>query len=171
MADNQSHKHRHEWMVLAMWLGMFTGVVWTTVAMIGNMELPISLVFQFANTFKAPANPLTGATGASAAATIILYAAVILFVVGLYFLVSAWMKVGSMLLEVLVHYAREASSGSGDSLFSTLLYIAPMDGDEDKFDPDDADGSMPGEIIRNLAFAWGSIFLIHALLAAIPYAL
>lgn len=172
MADNQSQTHRHEWMVLMMWLGLFLGTVWTTVSIIGNIGLPVQLVsLQYSSAFTAPANPLTGQTGPTLWATFLLYAVAILFLVGLYFLITAWLKVGSVLLEIVVHYAREASSSSGESLFSTLLYVGSMEGDEDRFDPDDAEGSMPGEIIRNLAFAWGCIFLIHAMMAAIPYAL
>ena len=167
MADKGSSKHSHEWMALTIWIGLLIAALVSSVYMLNNLNLPSQILFQISSSFGAP-NPLTGQAGVSALANGMLYVDVLLFIGTIYFMVSAWLKLSAMLLEVVIYYARESHS---ESVFATMLFL-PMMGDDDAgFNPDDAEGSMPGDIVRNLAFAWVTTFLSYGLAIAIPYIL
>ncbi|MCH7662390.1 MAG: hypothetical protein IH859_00780 [Chloroflexi bacterium] len=165
MADNRSSKHSHEWMALTIWVGLFIGALASSIYMLNNMNLPSQILFQIAGSFGQP-NPLSGQLGATALAKGMLYVDLLLFIATIYFMVSAWLKLSSLLLEVVIHYASESHS---ESIFATMLYIPQMSDEDTGFNPDEAEGSIPGDIVRNLAFAWVSAFLSFGVAIAIPY--
>ena len=165
MADKESSKHSHEWIAISIWLGLLVATLVTSIYVLSNLNLPGQILAQSSQSF-AQLNPLTGEAGGSAVGKGILYGNLLLFVATIYFIASAWLKLGSVLLEVVIHYARESHS---EPIFATMLYLAQASGDKKGFDPDDAVGSMPGEIVRNLAFAWVATFLTYGMSIALLF--
>lgn len=165
MADNKSTKHSQEWMALTIWVGLFLGTLVSSIYMLSNLNLPSQILFQISNSFG-QLNPATGDSAWTAYANGALYAALLLYVGMIYFLVSSWLKLGAMLLEMVIHYAKDSNS---ESVFATMLYLSRRSVADKSFDPDEAEGSMPGEIVRNLGYAWVANFLIYGFLIAIPF--
>jgi hypothetical protein len=165
MADNKSSTHSHEWIAISIWLGLLLATLVTSIYVLSNLNLPGQILANFSSAF-AQANPLTGQTGGTALGKGILYVNLLLYLGSIYFMVTAWLKLSSMLLEVVIHYASETHT---EPVFATMLYLSRMSRGDKAFDPDDAVGSMPGEIVRNLGFVWVMTFLIFGLSTALPY--
>lgn len=165
MADNKSTKHSQEWMALTIWVGLFLGTLVSSIYMLSNLNLPSQILLSSSNSFG-QLNPATGDSVWTAYANGALYAALLLYVGMIYFLVSSWLKLGTMLLEMVIHYAKDSNS---ESVFATMLYLSRKSVDDKSFDPDEAEGSMPGEIVRNLGYAWVADFLIYGFSIAIPF--
>lgn len=165
MADNKSTKHSLEWMALTIWVGLFLGTLVSSIYILSNLNLPSQILFQISNSFG-QINPATGESSWTVYANGALYASLLFYVGMIYFLISAWMKLGTMLLEMVIHYASESNT---ESVFAVMLYLSRRSVADKSFDPDDAEGSMPGEIVRNLGYAWVASFLIYGFSIAIPY--
>lgn len=167
MAVNKSSKESQDWMALTIWVGLFIGTLVTSIYLLTSINLPGQIIAQSSQSFGQP-DLITGALGATSLAKAVLYGDVLLYIAVIYFLVSAWLKLGSMLLEMVIHYSRESSS---ESVFATMLYLSGKSASAKGFDPDEAEGSMPGDIVRSLAFAWVTAFAIFGLSLALLYVL
>lgn len=90
----------------------------------------------------------------------------LLMTIGLtYLLASAWMRFVDLTNTLLVAFVKRTEPGASNPIFFEMLHFKepeklPEDeAEEIATDPDDANGSMVGSILRSIALSWGIIIL------------
>jgi len=155
---NRKHspKSHDKWMAVLIWLALLAGLVYTS----GSSA---TLVFGGSMTNLVRTQVSLNQVGMNGDGVTIGDIAHLVFVAALLSqLVNAWLKFVTLTNELIVANAGTGGSGEMGELFlSFLLFETSIDyeeqGDderEEKLDPEDADGTLVGDVVRPLAYAW-----------------
>jgi hypothetical protein len=153
------------WMGFGVWVAMLAALLVTSkhaVSMISTGGYLWQLWSQMATSAYTAAGHQ--AFSSTAAAMVMAGSAFILAAVVL--IGSAWLKFATLSHSLIVSYAWLEEEEGGSTVFSDFLNFpkAMEEGDEEEADVDldQAEGSLVGDMVRHLAFAWAVMLLIPA---------
>lgn len=158
--ENSPSSSYDKWVPIVLWLALLAGLLYTSVSGTAlAMGGSITNLMQSQLSLEQTGENQRGMTTLEIVNLALM--AVLLSQV-----VNAWLKFVSLTDELIVAYAGASTFEGQKTLFSHLLVFDPSlgleaqeggDFEEAELDPEDAHGTLVGDVIRPLAFTWAII--------------
>lgn len=166
----QSSASAHTWMGLGLWVAMLAALLITSMHAVSAVTTG-GYLWQVWSQLAPSQYTDVSAQAVSPTAVAMVLAGSALTLVVVVLIGSAWLKFATLSHSVIVSYAWLEQKAEESSIFLDLLNFRETgdEGAEEEadLDLDKAEGTLVGDIVRYLAFAWAVLLLIPPAIVAV----